>query len=775
MTDYLLQFAFGNGLVAILIAAAAWLAQNRVRRPMLAHLLWLFALVKLVTPPLFTIPMLPVPVGEEPVPTPAPMPMSAAPLPHDGPTSTVAAGPELAEPVTGAAWFDGLLLVWLVGSAVVLLWSTARIVRFDRLLRRSSLPAPAELQALAARLAATLGLRSVPTVCTTAARVSPMVWWLGGRVRVFVPRAMVADFAPRELRWILAHELAHVRRRDHLVRWLEWLSCVAFWWHPVAWWARRNLRANEEICCDALVLRTFDGSARSYANSLLCAVEFLASPGLRPPAMASEINSGGFLERRFRMIVSKTPHASTPRWLQAALVAFTAAVLPLGVAYAQDPDIGAVTERLRAAIENGEINKQQAGTMLEALKKQAARDRAVIATKKRLAELERSTAGSAQAQLKKLSQRIARLEAQIAEMTEQRQRRSLAKPVPLHTFEPIEREKPADVYERRLDELYTKTRDYYDRLDTSRVDTLKQSYINLERKVRAAVESGDLEPEEARQKMQWTRDRLKKMLQENTDRAAEKDAAKKKQQQNQKKKGGVGGTLMTDSLTEEQQRKVEQLLRRNHEVTRKIGATVPTGQGGTLQVASNDAELAEQVRSTLKNIETAMQGLGDSAEVGKLLSDGDRSVRELAEQAKRFTKGIDRLEAVRKLQSKNGPEPAKNLENVSRELLRMNQALRAAVEEREQAQRVEQQSAERTNDADESSSDVIQFTRALRSALERRERANEAAEQAAAELKAARRASEEAEQKVKDAKERLRQDDGDGQAMPSVQALLGTF
>ena len=34
---------------------------------------------------------------------------------------------------------------------------------------------------------------------------------------------------------------------------------------------------------------------------------------------------------------------------------------------------------------------------------------------------------------------------------------------------------------------------------------------------------------------------------------------------------------------------------------------------------------------------------------------------------------------------------------------------------------------------------------------------------------------EEAEQKVKDAKERLRQDDGDGQAMPSVQALLGTF
>ena len=107
----------------------------------------------------------------------------------------------------------------------------------------------------------------------------------------------------QQWQWILAHELAHelahVRRRDYLVRWLEWLACVVFWWNPVVWWAQRNLRAAEEICCDELVISCLNPKPISYANSLLSAVEFLARPALRPPAMASEINSGGFLERRF--------------------------------------------------------------------------------------------------------------------------------------------------------------------------------------------------------------------------------------------------------------------------------------------------------------------------------------------------------------------------------------------------------------------------------------------------------------------------------------------
>jgi len=362
VSDYLLQCAASNWCVSSLLAAFAWFAQVKLKRPMIAHLLWLLVLVKLVTPPLLSLPLLPAPEV-------LPVVMAAAPV--NEPVMVVDTAP-VAAPIETTSI---LLGAWLLGSVIVLLWSSARIIRFHRLLTLASQPAPRDMRDRAAKLARQLGLKKTPSIHVTSARVTPMVWWLGGKVRIFIPADMPRELGPGKMRWILAHELAHVRRGDHYVRWLEWLACVAFWWNPVAWLARRNLRANEEVCCDALVLRSFEGKPHSYANSLLSAVEFLAAPGLRPPAMASEINSGGFLERRFRMIVSKTPIATTPRWLQAVLLVCTACVLPLGVAYAQNPDIGAVTKRLKRSVEAGEMSPTQARTMLRALKEQAAKEK----------------------------------------------------------------------------------------------------------------------------------------------------------------------------------------------------------------------------------------------------------------------------------------------------------------------------------------------------------------------------------------------------------------
>ena len=54
--------------------------------------------------------------------------------------------------------------------------------------------------------------------------------------------------------------------------------------------------------------------------------------------MASGIVSGGSLERRFKMILSAKPLTQTPRWLRAIAFLCTLALLPLGIAQAQEPD-----------------------------------------------------------------------------------------------------------------------------------------------------------------------------------------------------------------------------------------------------------------------------------------------------------------------------------------------------------------------------------------------------------------------------------------------------
>jgi len=406
MTDLLLQMALSNACFALALAIVATVVAAKTRRPQLTHMLWLLVFIKLLTPPILTIPagvfslsLDDMVLAGEDLSVDEQL-ASADTAPASSLSSNLAALAHRAKP-----WW---VATWLVGSLLVFAGSVVRVCRFNRLLLAESEAAPEALQTAAARLARRLGLSAVPAICTTSAHLSPMVWWMGGPVRVVLPAMVLDQIDTQQSQWILAHELAHVRRRDHLVRWLEWLACVLFWWNPVVWWAQRNLRAAEEICCDDLVLSCLNPEPKSYANSLLAAVEFLARPVLRPPAVASEVNSGGLLERRFRMIVADKPNRPNARWLRACVLLGALIVLPFGLASAQD--YVAVAQRLKSSVANGEITSQQADAMMAALDTKtspAKGDAKLDAAAKKLkamvnsGELTKKQAGAKMAALKK--------------------------------------------------------------------------------------------------------------------------------------------------------------------------------------------------------------------------------------------------------------------------------------------------------------------------------------------------------------------------------------
>ncbi|WP_423927985.1 M56 family metallopeptidase [Candidatus Palauibacter sp.] len=335
MTDLALKIAGTKLAISVVLGGAAWLAARDNQRPRLCHAICLTLMAALLVPPLIAIPVLQ---------TAAP----AAGLAGAALTGTLAIGnvPPLApsEPSNGV-WFAGhgswlLVLLWLCGAVAVLGWTLARMRRFRRFMQGASREAPPALRRMAEELARTLGLAKVPAIHTTDALVSPMACWSGGAVRVLIPSALLTGLERSELRWIVAHELAHVRRRDHLVRWLEWLACTAFWWNPVAWWARRKLRAAGEVCCDALVVRAFGCAPRAYARALVRAIDLVRTertPGL--PAFASAAHNGRgtrLLERRLRMIITNRPASTLPPVLRMALRGGLVASLALGLVYCSE-------------------------------------------------------------------------------------------------------------------------------------------------------------------------------------------------------------------------------------------------------------------------------------------------------------------------------------------------------------------------------------------------------------------------------------------------------
>ena len=128
-------------------------------------------------------------------------------------------------PGTSSASVRGLLLpvlgiCWVLGSVLVQLrtlwqWRAAR-----RLCREATQPLAERWQRIVRRMSAELGLRtSVRVMVSTLARVPTVVGHLSPVV--LVPVAAIARLSPEQLRAVLAHELAHVRRYDYAINLIQ--------------------------------------------------------------------------------------------------------------------------------------------------------------------------------------------------------------------------------------------------------------------------------------------------------------------------------------------------------------------------------------------------------------------------------------------------------------------------------------------------------------------------------------------------------------------------
>jgi len=98
------------------------------------------------------------------------------------------------------------------------------------------------------------------------------------------------------LRAVLAHEMAHVQRRDWLVSLLAAINRGVFWINPVAWFIERRLASLAEECCDAAAIGA-GGDARRYAGVVLDFAAAAVGAPLPATAMARSSRVGARIER----------------------------------------------------------------------------------------------------------------------------------------------------------------------------------------------------------------------------------------------------------------------------------------------------------------------------------------------------------------------------------------------------------------------------------------------------------------------------------------------
>jgi beta-lactamase regulating signal transducer with metallopeptidase domain/Leucine-rich repeat (LRR) protein len=162
----------------------------------------------------------------------------------------------------------------------------------------------------AIKAAQMLGLKRLPRVVLTDDPVSPFTFGVRQPV-VVLPRAFLLQADEPGLLAVLAHEAAHLRRRDSLFGLVLGICDTLYFFHPVVHWVRRRILLEREKACDDLVLATSKAKPSAYAKAICAAAQLARNtrPLTSPPVLVAE--SFGDLKHRLTALASGTTRRAT--------------------------------------------------------------------------------------------------------------------------------------------------------------------------------------------------------------------------------------------------------------------------------------------------------------------------------------------------------------------------------------------------------------------------------------------------------------------------------
>lgn len=204
---------------------------------------------------------------------------------------------------------QGFAAFWLLGVMVLsirLMLGVAQIARMRNFRRRALSDHLAEPMK---RLGLRMGIRRPVGLFESAfVNVPTVVGWF--RPLILLPASCLTGLTSAQLESILAHELAHVKRGDYLINFLQNLAETFLFFHPGVWWVSGWIRAEREYCCDDLAVQVC-GDRLTYSRALVTLEELKTAPSL----LGMAANGVSLLDRIGRLsgIPGSSTDGNTPR------------------------------------------------------------------------------------------------------------------------------------------------------------------------------------------------------------------------------------------------------------------------------------------------------------------------------------------------------------------------------------------------------------------------------------------------------------------------------
>lgn len=228
-----------------------------------------------------------------------------------------------------------LVLAWTLGVLLMLVRHVLALRALSAMERAPFVALPAAWQQRAEDLRRTLGIARAVAVRLSDQVVTPCAARLLRPV-VWIPLSLLARAPAEQIEALLAHELAHIARRDWLWNGVQCLVETVLFFHPAVWWLGRRIRQEREHACDDLAVAAC-GDAIVLAEALAA----LECERHSAPRILLSSDGGSLMQRITRLLSGPPARGRRGALVVLGLLTFAGALLAaqVGLAGGAWPDL----------------------------------------------------------------------------------------------------------------------------------------------------------------------------------------------------------------------------------------------------------------------------------------------------------------------------------------------------------------------------------------------------------------------------------------------------
>ncbi|MCP4261438.1 MAG: M48 family metalloprotease [Planctomycetes bacterium] len=382
--EHALAMLIQSSILILVLLIIDLFLRKRIRA-VFRYCIWLLVFVKLVIPPTFSLPTgigywqddywptdsiavetTDVPTADHAELLKAEYSVVPSELPSLRPASSVEIPVADASVVVPASpsinWQAIVLIGWFLGvlALVVLLIQRAWFVR--RLIAQSE-PAEIELSSLLSDCCRRLGTQKRIELRISQNSLSPAACGLF-KPKIILPSSLLAHFSTDKLRTVLLHELAHIKRGDLWINFIQTMLQIFYFYNPLLWLANVKVRRVREQAVDEMVLVLLGDKAKTYSSTLVDIAEIAfirPTLGLR---MIGVVESKKALTSRIRYIVSRPFPKTAKLGIVGLLGVIIIAAVMLPMARAEKDDTAVQSSRKTPSVEIGQPNEKEMPTTI---------------------------------------------------------------------------------------------------------------------------------------------------------------------------------------------------------------------------------------------------------------------------------------------------------------------------------------------------------------------------------------------------------------------------